>query len=80
MEQQSMEPTVEPGDLLLVSAQPKYERGDIVAFRTPPDWVADDSVFVKRIIAVAGDTVSIDSDHGSVSQWNHPQRAVRVSR
>lgn len=62
-----MEPTLLPGDLLLVDEyNPKvtgYRRGEIVAF-TPPGSAADSMAFAKRIIGVAGDT--IDLSGGSV--------------
>jgi signal peptidase I len=65
----SMEPTLRVGDLLLINhlaygprlpftntALPlgKPERGDIVVFRFPPDV---SEFYVKRIVALAGDTV-----------------------
>jgi signal peptidase I len=67
-EQQSMLPTISPGDLLLVVAQSEYRRGEIVAFTPPPDWLSSGgSAFIKRVIAVAGETLTIDSVRGTVS-------------
>jgi len=54
----SMQPTMVPGDLFFVDkawGQP-IERGDIVAF----DWPRDRRMqFVKRVVAVPGDTVEV---------------------
>lgn len=58
---ESMVPTIEIGDRILVNRLAyKYgevERGDIVVFKSP---VAPDTDWVKRVIAVSGDTVEID--------------------
>ncbi|KAI1796276.1 LexA/Signal peptidase [Ganoderma leucocontextum] len=59
----SMQPTLNPDDSLWrdivlfdrfsVKLRKKYERGDVVAFKSP----ADSKLVVKRIIALEGDTV-----------------------
>lgn len=78
---ESMEPTVEPGDRLVVTKQRgDVERGSLVVFdgtgsfapyqpgspwvrdplRTAGQWlglVGSDTVYIKRVIGVAGDTV-----------------------
>ena len=60
--QQSMVPTLRPGQHLLVDKlTPRfddYSRGDVVVFR-PPETDMDDTPFIKRIIGVAGDRVEI---------------------
>ena len=61
----SMVPTLKNGDKVLVSGllyEP--ERGDIVVFKK--DSYNDNKALVKRVIAVAGDTVNIDFDNGIV--------------
>jgi signal peptidase I len=53
----SMEPTLLIGDHFVVDKRPTaIQRGDIVVFRFPPDPTKD---FVKRVIAVGGDSVEI---------------------
>ena len=61
----SMVPTLNNGDKVLVSDL-FYEpaRGDIVVFKK--DSYNDNKALVKRVIAVAGDTVNIDFDNGIV--------------
>ena len=54
----SMMPTLNNGDRILLGKQiERIDRGDIVAF-----WFPDDpsKSFVKRVVAVGGDTVQID--------------------
>ncbi|MBE0429244.1 MAG: signal peptidase I [Thermoleophilia bacterium] len=57
---ESMEPTIGPGDRILVNRLAyRYgtiERGDVIVFKSPQDPDVD---FVKRVIAVAGDTVEV---------------------
>jgi len=61
----SMEPTLEPGDHLLVDKlTPRwdaYDRGDIVVFDAPPPYDADGVPYVKRVVALPGETVSIEN-------------------
>ncbi len=60
----SMEPTVSPNDYLILSRQAytfgEIQRGDIIVFRS--DLKLDDThykLLIKRVIAVAGDTITI---------------------
>ena len=58
--QQSMQPAIEPDDLLLITKEPSYDIGDIVAFTPPAEWVqSPGEPFVKRIVAQGGDAVEI---------------------
>lgn len=56
----SMEPTLVPGDRVLVNRLAyklgDIERGEIIVFRSPEDGSVD---FIKRVIAVGGDTVEV---------------------
>jgi signal peptidase I len=57
MTSQSMAPTIQVGDRLLVSANVRtIERGDVVVFRSP---VAPDRSHIFRVIAVPGDRLAI---------------------
>ena len=57
----SMEPTLETGDRVLVNRLSYHFRspevGDVVVFRPPGSESAEP--FIKRVVAVAGDTVSV---------------------
>ncbi len=67
VEQMSMERTLEPDQYVLVDKlTPRlgpYNRGDIVVFTPPDDWVQGDGTpFIKRVIGVAGDEIEIRDD------------------
>lgn len=51
----SMAPTVKPGDWVLESDTARLRRGDVVLFRYP---LGSTGRAVKRVVAVAGDTVA----------------------
>lgn len=57
---ESMMPTIDPGDRILVNRLAyrfgPVQRGDIVVFKSPSDPDVD---FVKRVIAVGGDTIEV---------------------
>jgi len=65
VQQESMENTLLPGQYVLVDKLTPhfdaYHRGDVVVFTPPAGWSRDaaDTPFVKRVIGVAGDTVTI---------------------
>ncbi len=66
IEQVSMEPTVEPGQYVLVDKlSPNwsdYKRGDVIVFEPPAGYSEQDGQnipFIKRVIGVAGDRVAI---------------------
>ena len=67
VKQRSMEHTLEPEQYVLVDKiTPRfdaYKRGDIVVFTPPADWIQDDGTpFIKRVIGLPGDKVSIHDD------------------
>lgn len=59
----SMEHTFEPKDYVLVDKlSPRwstYQRGDVVVFTPPEGWDQEKTPFIKRVIAVAGETVEL---------------------
>jgi signal peptidase I len=56
----SMTPTLEDGEIVVLTKGHSYETGDIVAF------YYNNKILIKRVIASAGDWVDIDDD-GTVS-------------
>lgn len=73
----SMEDTFHNNEYLIVD-QLTYqfedpERGDVVIFRYPRD---PSKFFIKRIIGIPGDTVSIEGDTVSIANDEHPDGFV----
>lgn len=60
----SMEPTLNDNDWLLVHSKSSYEYGDIIISSQPN---AFNEPIVKRVIATGGQTVDIDFETGEVS-------------
>ncbi len=59
----SMNPTLQNGQFLInIKRQKHYQQGDIIVFSPPQDLQARASRFIKRTIAVPGDTLSIRDD------------------
>jgi len=69
VEQPSMENTLMPDQYVLVDKiTPRftdYQRGDIVVFNPPSSWASGPAgtPYIKRVIAVASDTVDIHDGH-----------------
>jgi len=62
IQQLSMGPTLIKGDLVVVSSIQSgtpFARGQIVVFTPPAAFAGDSSPFIKRIIGLPGETVSI---------------------
>ena len=68
----SMEPTLRPGDRILVEKIGKYtrgvQRGDIVVFNGADVWTAPGPTeeYVKRVVAVGGDHVQCCTKSGRI--------------
>lgn len=58
-----MEPGLQDGQQILVNKVVYYfhepERGDVIILRPPPPYSSKDPPFIKRIIALSGDTIEI---------------------
>lgn len=62
---ESMEPTLNSGDWLVVKAvNTSYKQGDIVVVTQPNPL---NEPLIKRVVAVEGDTIDIDITEGTVS-------------
>jgi signal peptidase I len=79
VQQQSMENTLQPDQYVLVDKLTPhfddYKRGDIIVFNPPAAYAQSDGTpFIKRIIGVGGDTVSIHDDNVFINgiQLNEP--------
>ena len=68
VEQESMVPTIVENEYVLIDKlTPRfndYDRGDIVVFQPPPGYEQGGVPFIKRVIGLPGDTVTLDN--GSV--------------
>jgi signal peptidase I len=68
VQQMSMENTLQPGDDVSVVPAAAYNRGDIVVFAPPTGFEAGSTTpFIKRVIGIANDTVSIHDGRVTVN-------------
>jgi signal peptidase I len=71
VEQRSMVPTIAENEYVLIDKlSPRfddYRRGDIVVFQPPPGFEQGGVPFIKRIIGLPGDTVTLDNGRVYVS-------------
>ncbi len=74
VQQNSMVPTVNPGEYVLIDKiSPRfndYQRGDIVVFQPPQGFGQGGVPFIKRVIGVPGDTVSLENGRVFVAPSN----------
>jgi signal peptidase I len=67
VEQNSMIPTITPAEYVLIDKiSPRFsnfQRGDIVVFQPPAGFGQGGVPFIKRVIGLPGDTVSLENGH-----------------
>lgn len=71
----AMEHTLLVGDRILVQPGLRIDRGTVIVFRGPPGWPGgskNQQDFVKRVIGLAGDTISCCDSKGRVILNGHP--------
>lgn len=59
----SMAPTLQAGDSIILRQAPRIGKGQLVFFRKPSTWETsngEETVMVKRVAAVPGDTLTFD--------------------
>jgi len=84
VEQTSMETSFEPGEFVLVDKfTPRltgFHRGDVVIFHPPEGWPSgDDSTpYIKRVIGLPGETVTIGPDGVRINGTLLPEPYVYV--
>ena len=62
VQQQGMVPALQPGDTIVAPAVPAgttFTRGEIILFRAPASFTADQSPFIKRVVGLPGETISL---------------------
>ena len=65
VDQNSMMPTIQPREYVLIDKlSPRfanYRRGEVVVFQPPDDYQQNGIPFIKRVIGLPGDTVSLEN-------------------
>lgn len=73
----SMETTFSTGEYLIVDQVSYYfdepQRGDVVVFRYPKD---PSKFFIKRVIGIPGDTITITGSQVTLTNPDHPEGTV----
>ena len=78
----SMHPTLWEGDHILVDKcvyrfHPP-QRGDIIVFRAPKEAAPDEKEFIKRLIGLPGDVVSVESGYVTVGLTTYTSDRIRT--
>lgn len=69
---QSMYPTYQDGDIVILKKSREPKKEEIVVFNAPHSWDEEEKMFIKRIVAVEGDTVSITPQKVIVNEKEIP--------
>lgn len=69
---QSMYPTYQDGDVVILKKSREPKKEEIVIFHPPLSWDEGEKMFIKRIIATEGDTVSITPQKVMVNEKEIP--------
>lgn len=58
-----MYPTYKDGDFLLMKNNEEFKRDNIVVFNSPTSWGAEGKRFIKRIVAIEGDSIQVNGNN-----------------
>ncbi|HHT97921.1 MAG TPA: signal peptidase I [Clostridiales bacterium] len=77
----SMSPTYENGDTIILKKHNDIESGDIVVFKSPRSWHAEESKFIKRIMGKKGDVIQISKDSVTINYniINHKRQCSNIN-
>ena len=78
----AMSPTLEVGDRVIARRADgvDLQRGDIVIFRTPPEARMDETLFVKRVIGLPGDTLDVREGEVYLNGTLYPEPYLKEPR
>ena len=76
VEGKSMYPAYDNSDILFIDLfTPKfgdYRRGDVVIIHPPSDYTSENKNFIKRVIGLPGDTISLDQGKVFITNNDYP--------
>ena len=74
----SMLPTIENGDLVILTTKPTYDVGDVVAYRVPAGEIGDGKIVVHRIVDGDGSTglVLLGDNNAAPDPWHPTSDAI----